>query len=354
MPEKETAISKHVLDTIGGGVDSLFLAVPRLLKHFRPARQADRQTREQEADFYFDHGYTHRPETFFTLPATCPDYRVVEEKPYPGGTYQLIAYPSGYAPQNPLIREYFGSFPANRTGYLARWTHGDPGRKTVLCLHGYMLGEPLQAHRMFKMRKLFEMGLDTALFIAPFHWRRAPENRSLRGIFLQPDDVAMTCECFGQAMHDLELTQNILADLGAGKNGIVGASLGGYFAGLYAALSDRAAFSAMMVPAVNLQRPFGPDSVDLPFEADPELVEKLSTVWQLHSPLNFTPKISAEKMLIIASRGDRICPFAPVYALWEKWGRPSHRFMTGGHWLAFNAKARGAAWYGFLKEQGFA
>jgi len=28
--------------------------------------------------------------------------------------------------------------------------------------------------------------------------------------------------------------------------------------------------------------------------------------------------------------------------------------MTGGHWLMFNAKARGRMWYRFLSDMGFA
>jgi predicted alpha/beta hydrolase family esterase len=69
--------------------------------------------------------------------------------------------------------------------------------------------------------------------------------------------------------------------------------------------------------------------------------------------LNFVPQIPKENILIIASRGDKLCPFEHVVALCEKWSWPRHHFMTGGHWLVLNPKERGSAWYTFLADMGF-
>ncbi|HOT46682.1 MAG TPA: hypothetical protein PLM53_10775 [Spirochaetota bacterium] len=41
--------------------------------------------------------------------------------------------------------------------------------------------------------KLFPLGLDVALFIVPFHWRRSAGPLMQRGIHPQRDDAAMTC-----------------------------------------------------------------------------------------------------------------------------------------------------------------
>jgi len=216
-----------------------------------------------------------------------------------------------------------------------------------------MLGDPDQAHRMFKIRKLYQMGLDVALFITPFHWKRAPNSLALRGMFLQPEDVVMTCECFGQAMYDLYHSLLLLNKMGAGEVGIIGASLGGYNAGLFACLTDQIAFAAMMVPAVKFTKRFGPESVSAPFKEDQHLKDNIHLLWDLHSPINFMPKIPTDRILIIASRGDKVCPFEPVQALCEKWGWPPHVFLTGGHWLMLNARERGRAWYKFLQDMGF-
>jgi len=52
-----------------------------------------------------------------------------------------------------------------------------------------------------------------------------------------------------------------------------------------------------------------------------------------HSPLHFYPKVPAERILVVASRGDRICPADPVDQLREKWGLFRCHYRTGGHWL---------------------
>lgn len=334
-------------------VDDGFLILPKIVKPFKPRRTIDRETYSAQVDFYFDQGFVDHPETFFQLPDTLPVRRIVAETPYFDGIRREIAFSSHYLPRNPLIAERFLSFPENTTARLICWTHNDPGRKTLVCLHGYMLGDPDQAEKMFKVGKLFGMGLDVALFVSPFHWTRAPKEKMRRGMFLSPDDVIMTCECFGQTMHDLHLSLNLLETMGAGEIGIIGASLGGYNAGLFACLSDRIAFAALMVPAVKFTGDFSPRSAKLPFPADDGLLDRLDRVWHLHSPLNFLPKISKDRILIIASRGDRLCPFDHVRELWERWGRPRHRFMTGGHWFMTRPGDRGREWYRFLSDMGF-
>jgi len=345
-------IKKNGLDFIGSCVDNLFLGIPAILKPLKPKRSINRATYERQINYYIDNGFIDNPETFFTLPEEMPRYTIITQKPYCDGMYQVISYPSNYETKNPLIRDQFDSYTANKTGYLVRWAHGDKGRKTVLCLHGFMLGNPRQAERMFKVRKLFRMGLDVALFITPFHWKRSPGSRTSRHIFLQPDDVVMTCECFGQTMYDLYGSFLILNDIGVGEIGIIGASLGGYNAALFISLTQAASFAVMVVPAVKFSHPYDPDSFRLPFHIDETLREKINLVWELHSPLHLFPKIPKERIMFVASRGDRLCPFEHVRMLCEKWGWPQHYFLTGGHWLVFN-NIRGKAWYNFLIEMGF-
>ncbi len=343
-----------IRDRIGGMVDDLFLMLPKMIRPFIPLPDMDRKLYERQIDFYFDAGYVDSPVDFFRLPEAVPEARVVSSTPFLSGKREVYAFDSGYEPANPLVADRFSAFSENRTAYLVKWSHGEEGRKTVLCLHGYMLGDPDQAEKMFNVARLHQMGLDVALFISPFHWRRAPESKVHRGIFLQPNDVVMTCECFGQAMHDLYRSMRFLRSRGAADIGIIGASLGGYNAGLIAALTDAAFFSALMVPAVQFTGGnFTPEAVRHPFPIEAEFMDRIMQVWTLHSPLNFMPKISKERILVIASKGDQLCPFEHVLALCRKWGWPPHLFMTGGHWLMFDAKARGRMWYRFLSDMGF-
>jgi predicted alpha/beta hydrolase family esterase len=277
----------------------------------------------------------------------------MEETAYRDGRRQLISFDSTYTVKNPLIADQYNAFTANRTGFLVRWIHPVPPRKTLVCLHGYMLGDPDQAQRMFNMDKLYAMGLDLALFITPFHWRRSAPGKIRRGIFLRTDHVGFTCEAMGQTMHDLNACISILMASGAGTIGLIGASLGGYNAALYSCLSDRHAFAAMMVPAVNFSKPYGPSFAKLPFAVDKAFMDTITKVWELHSPLNHSPKLSTDNMLFVASRGDRLCPFDHLLNLQQHWHFPRYTYMTGGHWLVFDGKKRGKAWYSFLKDMGF-
>lgn len=358
MKPEDTAMNgaaprDRLLIGAGSAIDFLFLAPPKLARPFRKLRRTTKEKYEDEVDFYIDGGYADRPDTFFTFPSSIPQYSIIERRPYHDGESQLIQYDSGYIAKNPLVRERFHSYAANRHGYLVRWTHGDGNRKTILCHHGYMLGNPGQAKRMFRMKKLFSLGLDVALFIVPFHWRRSAGPLMQRGIYLQPDDAAMTCECVGQSMHDLHGTFQILRDLGAADIGLIGASLGGYNTALFISLAGMASFGAMMVPAFNFSRPLGPDTARLPFSVDAGLRDKIKRVWELHSPLNFYPKIPVDRILIVASRGDLICPFDYVRILCDRWGVTRRHFLTGGHWLIFDRGTRGRAWYEFLDDMGF-
>lgn len=348
------AARKDIRDILGGMVDDLFLLLPRMIRPFVPLPGMDRDFYERQVDFYFDQGYVDSPADFFRLPEKIPDPQVISTAPFFDGRREIFAFSSDYEPVNPLVVDRFQAYCENRTAYLVKWSHGDEGRKTVVCLHGYMLGDPDQAERMFKVPALYQMGLDAALFVTPFHWRRAPESRMHRGIFLQPNDVAMTCESFGQAMHDLYRSILLLRSRGASEIGIIGASLGGYNAGLFASLTDVIAFSALVVPAVRFSRgSYTPEGARHPFPVDAEFSARLRRVWTLHSPLNFTPKIPKEKIFVIASKGDKLCPFEHVLALCAKWGWPRHLFMSGGHWLMFDPRSRGRTWYRFLSDMGF-
>ena len=344
---------ERILDFTGSFVDRIFLAAPRIFSPFKPRRIISREEYESQIDFYFAAGYVDDPASFFTFPSKAPAYTIAKRKPFHDGEYQVITYESGYTPKNPLIRVRYQSFEANSTGYLIRWTHGDRGRKTVLCHHGYMLGEPQQARAMFKVDTLFKSGLDVILFIAPFHWKRQNGTFSQRGIYLQTDDVVMTCECVGQAMHDLYGAFLILSDLGSPATGLIGASLGGYNTALFTGLTDIHAFAAMIVPAVNFSQPLGPDTARYPFPVDETLRRKIQKVWELHSPLHLLPRLPEDRILVVASRGDLICPFEYVKKLCDKWGITRRHFLTGGHWLVFNPNERGRAWYNFLTEMSF-
>jgi pimeloyl-ACP methyl ester carboxylesterase len=340
------------LDVIGSIVDEMFLLPGRLIAYFRARRKIDWQAYAREIAFYHDQGYVENPSTFFVPPAQTPDYIVETQVPYQNGFYQVISFPSLYEPRNPFVRQRYLSYSENRTGYLIRWTHGDKLRKTVLCVHGFMMGAPREAERMFKIRKLFSMGLDVALCIHPFHWKRIAGPRAARRVYLTVGDTAFTNECVAHSIYDLDNSFSILNNLGASEVGLIGASLGGYISGVYACLSQKPKFAALMVPALTFLRPMSPDMLYNHAPFDLAWRTQAYRVADFHSPLNFRPKIPTDKILVVASRGDRLCPIDLVEQLRGHWGLSRYHYRTGGHWLVFD-KLRGQVWYRFLQEMGF-
>lgn len=343
---------ERILDRLGSLVDELFLAPGRLVASFQARRAVDWPSHARETAFYHEMGYVDEPATFFSRPEQKPAYRIESQTPYHGGACQTISFPSGFVPRNPSMRSRYAGFPENRTGYLVRWFHGDHPRPTVLCVHGFMMGAPREAERMFKIRTLFDLGLDAALCVLPFHWERVRGPRGARRIYLTLGDTSFTNECIAQSVHDLDNAFLIMNDQGQADIGMVGASLGGYVTGLYACLRDHMRFAALMVPALSFLRPLRPDAFLKRAPFDAVWRSEILRAADFHSPLNLTPRIPSEDILVVASRGDRVCPFDLVEELERRWRLPNCHFRTGGHWLVFDT-LRGHAWYGFLKAMGF-
>jgi hypothetical protein len=347
---------------IGSEFDELLLSSANLYRVLTSAgkealSKGEMRQMRSWISFYLERSYPERPATFFSIPKRAPQARVVSDRPFADGKSVLYAFPSGYRVRNPEFADYFQGFEANQTAYLFHWSHGDRGRKTIVCCHGWSLGDPAQAVRMFRVHKLFGLGLDVALFITPFHWRRAStlaQRFSPAFPFRHP---VLGLEGFGQAVHDLAAAFLFLREQGASRLGLIGASLGGYLAALFVSVTRLAELVALVVPVASFQSLRVPTS-RLPRgrarrEESKGLQELISSLWEIHSPLSHRCRLPSDRCLIIASRGDRLCPFEDVKRLHEHWGGPEHTFLRGGHALFFPRDARGEAWYGFLKKHGF-
>ena len=308
-------------------------------------------------DDYFAQPYMEHPARFFSFPRNPPEAEVLEERPFREGTVRTYAFPSGYRVRNPDFRKSYLEAVENRTAYLVHWAHGDKMRKTILCCHGYSLGDPRQAERMFRIHRLFGLGLDVGLFITPFHWKRAPsplQRFSPPFPFRHP---VLGLEGFGQAMHDLCSSVLLLRAMGASRVGIIGASLGGYITALFVSLTARVDLATLVVPFLDfnsLRLPAGPFHRHGKARRESKtLKESVARLWRIHSPFSHACKLPPDRCLLIASMGDRLCPFEDVRRLYDHWGRPQHFFLRGGHALFFPRRGRGEAWYRFLAEHDF-
>ncbi|MEW6440680.1 MAG: hypothetical protein AB1640_07040 [bacterium] len=348
--------AERAAETFGVGFDEALLASARVLAaaRGRASETPSPQLMRDWASYYLSDSLPRDPDRFFTFPETSPPQtRVLEKRRFREGSFRLYAFPSRYEVRNPAVRELYESFTQNRTAYLAHWQHAGGGRRTLVCCHGWSLGEPRQAQRMFRMSRLYDLGLDVALFVTPFHWRRASSLRERLSPPFPFRNPILGLEGFGQAVHDLASSFHLLRDRGASEIGLAGASLGGYLAALFASLTAMPAVVCLIVPLVSFH------GIRLPVPFHPALggddgaAERVAELWKIHSPLSRGCRLPPERCLIIAARGDRLCPFEDVQELYERWNRPDHLFLRGGHVWFFPRQARGKAWYAFLARNGF-
>lgn len=336
-----------LLNAVGGVPDMLLMSLPEAGV---PKCPYGRDEYLKLLEFHDPAEWKQATNHFYYTPGDPPGHETQRSEYYAGGERLVIAYPSRYKAHNPALAEIMGGFTNNRTGYLNLWRHlGGAGRKLVLCVHGFMMGSPRRSEQIFRIRRLFDSGLDVALYSLPHHWKRGGGRQRL----LNPENVPLTAETFGQNIHDLHSAVLLFKSMGYDRIGIIGASMGGMTAALYATVKAPVDFMFMAVPAVRVDRYLEPRARNFNFEVDNELRSKSAIAMDLFSPLTFEPAFPADKIAVVAHAGDRICLYKHVERWTDKWGIRESVTVTGGHWLYLDRKIRGVTWRDWLKRMGY-
>lgn len=340
----------RVLNAIGGIPDHLLLGVPDVTIR---KTSLDREAYMRRLAFYDPDLWDPEQRPFFYLPDELPAAEVIETRPFLSGRCDLFRYASRYTPRNPEVSGDFLSRRENLSGYLHLWRHDDfTDRPLILIVHGFMMGGAKKARRMFKLDTLFQLGLDVALHTLPGHWRRCDDHRFQW--LLDPADVPLTVERLAQNIHDLHSAQLFLRDIGYEDIGIIGASMGGFTAALYATqVSAGPHFVFMAVPAVTVTNYLKPKWFRFRFPVDDALVRATERAQELCSPLYLKPRYDVGRIRVIVNAGDRVCDVRDTRRWRDSWGIEDYREVTGGHFLYLDKRVRGEAWYGFLRERGY-
>lgn len=334
-------------------------AVPDHLLNFgflaeRKTRAVTEHEYREELAFYLQPEFRDQ-KRFFVLPDSAPPMARIGQQPFLDGEQLLFRYPSRYVARHPRVRERQQAHVQNRDGYLFLWRHprkaGEAPRPLVLCVHGFRMGNPRRATAMFKVRKLYAMGMDVALFIQPHHWRRSASR--IRQHFFLAEDLPLTVENVGQQVHDLHSCYLALEGMGYPRIGLIGGSLGGMAVTLYATLSDAPAFIFSVVPAIRVDVHMDPARSKLPFKADASLRGMSFRALDLIDPSFYAPKFDLEDFAVVYHKGDRINEARATEAWVRRWQVRHVTALAGGHWVVFDNKARGSAWYGWLHRHDF-
>ncbi len=338
--------TRTLLNFAGGLTDRLMTHIPGFMFGQSPL---SREAYLQRLGFYA--GWNDAI-PFFPRPETAPSAERVEERPLPSGKRLLYRYTSRFSGHNPAMREELARCTTNQSAYLHLWRHDEStARPLVLCVHGFGMEGPRRAERMFKIGRLYERGVDVALYHLPHHWRRA--ERRYRSEFLRPEDVPFTIEEWVRNVHDLHSAVLLLQSLGHARIGLIGASLGGLTGALLATAPTPIEFVFLVVPAVDLTSFLLPRAGHMRFRPDAALVDATRAALRRITPLSYTPSIDVARIAAVAHEGDRICPVAYTRALVRLWQIPNYTEVVGGHWVYLDRKVRGRTWYGWLERAGF-
>lgn len=74
---------------------------------------------------------------------------------------------------------------------------------------------------------------------------------------------------------------------------------------------------------------------------------------EIVAPVTYRPKMNVDDIGVVYHQGDRLTGATYVRDWVERWGIKNVTPIPGGHWATFDHKARGKAWYGWLKRYGF-
>jgi len=245
-----------------------------------------------------------------------------------------LTFASSYRVFDDVYRDKYEAYRENATAHTRLYTRGS-ARPVVICLHGWGGGTFWLEERAFLVSYLLRIGLDAALFQLPFHADRTPAQVRRSGQLFPGQHVVRTNEAFGQAIHDLRALARYLRERGAPHVGVIGMSLGGYTTALWATVDSELAFAFPIIPAVSMSTLMWRHGERSPARLRAERAglsqSLLDRAFAIHSPLTRPVLLPAERLLIVAGRGDRITPPDQARALWRHWNKPPIHWFPGGH-----------------------
>jgi pimeloyl-ACP methyl ester carboxylesterase len=261
-----------------------------------------------------------------------------------------VFWPSNYRTFLPEVQEEYDRYTENRTATARIVVHREP-RPILILIHGYLGGMHRAERRVWPMRFWDRLGMDVALFVLPFHGRRAERAFGTKPPF-PGADPRITNEGFRQAMRDLQAFVGWLDRRGHPKIGVMGMSLGGFSTSLAATLESRLAFAVPIIPLASIAATARQNGhLGTTPEEEEAQYRALDAVYRVTSPLHRDPVIPPERMMIVAAEADRITPIAHARNLADHFGCRLET-MPGGHLMQFGRGERFRSIGRFLTELG--
>lgn len=203
---------------------------------------------------------------------------------------------------------------------------------TVLMLHALMSTGDL-GYRKWAAR-FNELGWNACFLHLPYHYSRVPEGY-WNGELAMTADLMRNAEGLRQGVIEVRQVMAALRERGGREFGLLGTSYGGWIGALLAAVEPDLRFVALMAPIVNVHHALweSPAAFTMRRELrragiDPALV---SRHFHLSSPLHMQPRVSPDRILLVAGDYDLVARPADIVALHEKWRGSELLRVSQGH-----------------------
>ena len=274
------------------------------------------------------------------------------------GNIELIKFKSPYRVTFPKLRASYNRHERNSTGRAQHWRHEDGPRPTIIVVHGFT-GSPYWFNStFFSLPWFYSHGCDVVLVTLPFHGARNDRLAPFSGSGLFTEGLGSFHEAMLQSVCDIRVVMDYLMSTGVTNIGITGLSLGGYVSALMAAVEPRLHVAIPNSAVTDMSRlldgwfPAG-QLLKLALHKTGVPEEAFRASMNLHSPLNYPPLLSRDRLLIIGGLGDRLAPPEQSARLYEHWGHPQIEWFPGSHIVHVGRANYLRAVGRFLKATGF-
>jgi len=272
------------------------------------------------------------------LSAQYPDARAFHVRPAPVSLagperrlgrvrFRHAEFPTAYtaAPDLPGASR-FEAETQNQRAHAWILEHDRPA-PWIVCVHGAGMGDPPADLFAFRARLLHRAGFNVAIPVLPHH---GPRGASRVSVAFPTDDPVLNFHGAAQAIADVRAVLATIETRGEPAL-LYGISLGGYVAGVVAALEPTVRGVIVGVPVVELAALLAAHAPDR-FASHPRFDEMttLSRALEAYtSPRAFSAPVAPVRA-IFAGRADRLVPPEQVDALAAHWGCDP-AWYCGGH-----------------------
>ena len=206
------------------------------------------------------------------------------------------------------------------------FTEGDWRRyPSVIMLHGWNASLQYQWQFPFWSQLVARAGVNAFRFELPHHMSRTPTEPGAIRNFLS-GNLLHVMQATHQSLADIRALALWLREQGSPSVGLWGVSLGAWLAGLAAAHQPEIDFAALLTPVVRMDRALR----DLPFcDSIRDELRGLDEEFRLLNLVTHAPRLSPDRMLVVAPELDQFAPRETIDEFVEAWRPEVWRFQHG-------------------------